>query len=195
MKSKIHLAARILAAFIIVLSFSSCRSSKKAAKPSDFGEVLIEQHCSGKDFQSTKDYFRANSVGESMDQNVAKQKSLSNARTLLAQQLEMTLKNVTDSYVKSVESGNVEDLAERFEGLTREVTNQKLSGTRIICEKLTVTKDGNYKSYIALELGGDEIAASMRQRLSNDTKLKIDFDYERFKKTFEQEMNKFEQER
>ncbi len=106
---------------------------------------------------------------------------------LLAQQIEVTVKNVTDNYIKAAEMDNVEGVEERIEGMSREVTNQKLNGTRIICEELTKTNDGNYKTYLALELSGDEIATAMQQRLSNDDKLRIDFDYEKFKKTFEEE--------
>ena len=191
MKAKMNLASQILAAIILVLAFNACKSSKKAIKPTDMGETLVEQYCTGSEYQSSKDYFRANGVAESMDQSVAKQKALTNARTLLAQQIQLTVKNVTDNYNKSVEGNNVEDLEERFETMTREVTNQTLTGTKIICDKLTKTKEGNYKSYIAIELGGDEIANAMRQRLSSDKMLKIDYDYEKFKKTFDEEMKKF----
>lgn len=191
MKAKMNLASQILAAIILVLAFNACKSSKKAIKPTDMGETLVEQYCTGSEYQSSKDYFRANGVAESMDQSVAKQKALTNARTLLAQQIQLTVKNVTDNYNKSVEGNNVEDLEERFETMTREVTNQTLNGTKIICDKLTKTKEGNYKSYIAIELGGDEIANAMRQRLSSDKMLKIDYDYEKFKKTFDEEMKKF----
>ena len=180
---------------IMAISLSSwqCGSSKKAVSPVSTGEeTRIEQFCTGPDYRSDKDYFRANAVGESMDQNISKQKALTNARTLLAQQLEITVKNVTDNYIKAAEMDNVEGVEERIEGMTREVTNQKLNGTRIICEELTKTKDGNYKTYLAIELSGDEIANAMQQRLSNDDKLRIDFDYEKFKKTFEEEMSKMQ---
>ena len=183
----------LLFAMIVAMALTGwqCRSSKKAVNTVETGEeVRLEQYCSGKEYFSDKDYFRANAVGESLDQNISKQKALSNARTLLAQQIEVTVKNVTDNYIKSSEMNNVEGAEERIEGMTREVTNQKLSGTRIICEELTKTKGGNYKTYLAIELSGDEIATAMQQRLSNDDKLRIDFDYEKFKKTFEEEMSK-----
>jgi hypothetical protein len=182
-----------LAVVAIALSSWQCGSSKKAVNPVTTGEeTRIEQFCTGPDFRSDNDYFRANAVGESMDQNVSKQKALTNARTLLAQQIEVTVKNVTDNYIKAAEMDNVEGVEERIEGMSREVTNQKLNGTRIICEELTKTKDGNYKTYLAIELSGDEIATAMQQRLSNDDKLRIDFDYEKFKKTFEEEMSKMQ---
>ncbi|MFN7492439.1 MAG: hypothetical protein ACK5RG_05945, partial [Cyclobacteriaceae bacterium] len=63
-------------------------------------------------------------------------------------------------------------------------------GVRTICEKLVQTKDGNYKTYIAIELSADELVKQYNQRLSTDDRLKIDYDYEKFKETFNQEMEK-----
>lgn len=192
---KLHVKKFSFLLLIAALAVSSwqCGSSKKAVNPVTTGEeTRIEQFCSGSDYRTDNDYFRANAVGESMDQNISKQKALTNARTLLAQQIEITVKNVTDNYIKAAEMDNVEGVEERIEGMTREVTNQKLNGTRIICEELTKTKDGNYKTYLALELSGNEIANAMQQRLSKDDKLRIDFDYEKFKKTFDEEMSKMQ---
>jgi hypothetical protein len=61
---------------------------------------------------------------------------------------------------------------------------------RTICEKLVQTKDGNYKTYIAIELSADDLVKQYNQRLSTDDRLKIDYDYEKFKDTFNQEMEK-----
>ena len=73
--------------------------------------------------------------------------------------------------------------------------NQKLNGVRIICEEYTKTTDGNYKCYVAIELAGDEIANGVIKRISDDEKLKLDFQYEKFKETFEKEMEEFKSQR
>ena len=69
------------------------------------------------------------------------------------------------------------------------------TGINTICEKTTKTSDGKYKTYIAIELAGDELMTALNERLSKDAKLKIDYDYEQFKKTFEEEMDKLEKEK
>ena len=125
-----------------------------------------------------------------MDQVTAKKKALMNAKHELASAIESTIKSVTDNYVNSREFNNSEELEERFESLSREVVNQKLTGVRIICEKHTITPENKYKTYIAIELTGEEIIEAMNSRLSKDEKLKIDYDYEKFKKTFGDEMDK-----
>ena len=181
-----------IAAFIIL---SGCKSKEKIAKVEEQGETLIEVYCSGHEYQSNNDFFRANQVGESVDQATAKKKAQSNARAELASSIETTIKTVVDNYVNSRELNNVEEAEERYESLSREVVNQKLTGVKTICEKTTKTSDGKYKTYIALELAGDELMSALNERLSKDAKLKIDYDYEQFKKTFEKEMDKFEKDK
>jgi hypothetical protein len=55
------------------------------------------------------------------------------------------------------------------------------------------TKEGTYKTYIAIELSADELVSKYNERLSKDEKLKIDYDYEKFKETFNKEMDKMSQ--
>jgi predicted transcriptional regulator len=183
----------MLTAMVSLLIISGCKSKEKAVKES--GETLIEVYCSGPEYFANAEYFRASQVGESVDQATAKKKALSNARADLASSVETTIKGVIDNYVNSRELNNVEEAEERFESLTREVINQKLTGVKTICEKTTKTDDNKYKTYIAIELAGDELMNAMNERLSKDAKLKIDYDYEQFKKTFDEEMKKFEEDR
>jgi len=185
----------MIAALMSAVVISGCKSKEKAASTKDQGETLIEVYCSGPEFQSNNEYFRANQVGESVDQATAKKKAMSNARADLASAIQTRVKAVIDNYVNSRELNNVEEAEERFESLSREVIDQELTGVKTICEKTTKTSTGNYKTYIALELAGDELMNAMNARLSQDDKLKIDYDYEQFKKTFDAEMEKMAKER
>jgi predicted transcriptional regulator len=188
-------SAMMLGAIALTVLIGGCKSKEKAASTKDQGETLIEVYCSGPEYQSNNEYFRANQVGESVDQATAKKKAMSNARADLASAIQTTVKGVIDNYVNSRELNNVEEAEERFESLTREVIDQKLTGVKTICEKTTKTSTGNYKTYIALELAGDELMNAMNARLSQDDKLKIDYDYEQFKKTFDAEMEKLAKEK
>ncbi len=180
-----------LTAFALIATASSCKK-KIAEREKPAGEELINVYCSGEDYFSNNKFFRANAVGESMDQSTSKKKAMSNARADLASAVQTTIKATIDNYVNSREVNNVEELSERFEGLTREVINQQLTGTKTICEKVTKTPQGNYKTYIAIELSGDDMVMKMNERLSKDQMLKVDYDYEKFKSTFEEEMKKLE---
>ncbi len=177
-------------AFVLIILVVSCKSNQVAKQPTPANEVEVIIPCSGTDFFTTAQAFRANSIGESSDQVVAKKKAMTNARAELAASIQTTVKTVTDNYINSREFNNVEEIEERFESLNREVVNQEISGTKVICEKNTRTAEGRYKSYLALELSADQLVSAYNERLSKDDRLKIDYDYEKFKKTFEEEMEK-----
>ena len=168
----------------------SCKSKEKT--PAVAGEKEVVVPCSGPDFFTTTKFFRANSSGESQDQNTSKKKALTNARNELAQAIQTTVKTVTDNYVNSREMNNKEEVEERFESLNREVVDQTISGVRTLCEKLFKTETGTYKTYVAIELSADELVAKYNERITKDERLKIDYDYEKFKDTFEKEMEKMQ---
>jgi hypothetical protein len=177
----------IVAVAIAAALIGGCKSSK-SKMPS--GETEITVPCSGPGFFTDNKVFRSNSIGESMDQVTSKKKALTNARNELAQAIQTTVKTVTDNYTNSTSMDKKEQLEQKFESLNREVVDQSLQGIRTICEKLVQTKDGNYKTYVAIELSADDLVKQYNSRLSTDDKLKVDYDYEKFKDTFNKEMDK-----
>lgn len=175
----------------LVLSVSlflavGCGGQKALVKPAEDVEVIVP--CSGPEYQSSKDYFRASAMGLATDMMMAKKKALAEARAEIATEMNATMKRVTDNYGSSYQVGEQDESKSRFQDMARTVVNEKLTGTRVICEKTMKTPDGKYKVYVAMELAGEEIARAMDQRLKNDDKLKIDYEYEKFKKVFDQEM-------
>jgi hypothetical protein len=163
-------------------------NQKKEKLPKGEKEVSIP--CSGPDYFTNKTYFRANSLGESADLVVSKKKAMDNARQELAAAIQSTVKTVTDNYVNSREMNNKEDLEERFEQLNRTIVDQTLSGIKMICEKQVQTDAGAYRTYVAIELSASDIVQKYNENLSKDERLKIDYDYEKFKETFDKEMEK-----
>lgn len=183
-----------LAAAVLSGGLTACKSKKKQAeaeKPDPSGETEVVIPCSGPDFFTDNKVFRANDLGESMDQATAKKKAMSNARASLASAINTRVKAVVDNYVNSREMQNREEVGERFESLAREVVDQQLTGIKTICEKtMRVNATGNYKTYVAIELSAQELLAAYNDRLSSDERLRVDYDYEKFKETFEKEMER-----
>ena len=184
MKKLINFSCITIAAAMVIIG--GCKSKQKT--PAGEKEVVVP--CSGAGYFTDSKTFRSNSIGESMDQVTSKSKALTNARNELAASIQTTVKTVTDNYTNSTSLNKKEELEQKFESLNREVVNQTLSGIRTICEKLVQTKDGTYKTYIAIELSADDLVKKYNERLSTDDKLKIDYDYQKFKETFEKEMEK-----
>ena len=183
----------LMTALMLSGGMTACKSKKKAAEAATppSGETEVKVLCSGPEFFTNDEFFRANALGESMDQATSKKKAMANARAEMASAINTTIKGVIDNYVNSREMNNREEVAERFEGLTREVLDQRLTGTRTICEKvMKVDATGNFKTYVAIELSAQDLLGAYNERLSNDERLRIDYDYEKFKETFEAEMDK-----
>ena len=122
---KITILRKSVLVALVTLGVASCKS-KKVDAPVDApkGEVKVEVLCSGPKYFTDKDFFRANSVGESPDQANSKRMALSNARLELAGQIEVTLKAVIDNYFNDVNSAGKQEYIAKYEGLSREVINQ-----------------------------------------------------------------------
>ena len=103
--------------FILVIAAAVVIDGCKSKEKLPTGETEVVVPCSGPEYFTTKDAFRANSIGESMDQVTSKKKALTNARNELAQAINTTVKTVTDNYVNSRTMNNKEDLEQKFESL------------------------------------------------------------------------------
>jgi len=185
-----RLSLILLVALVSVFG-AGCKKKKKTVEtPKPKGEVLITEYCSGENYMSTKDAFRSTATGESMDRETAKKKARSNAQSELAKTISTTMKVVGDNYVNSTEFNNKEEVTETFQEMARTVVDQEIRGAIEICEKLTQREDGTFVGYVALELSGQKIADAYKSGLSQNEKLKADYNYEKFKETFDKEMEK-----
>jgi hypothetical protein len=186
----------IAMALFLAAGMSSCKKKKGATEtPKPEGEVLINEYCSSGEFFSDKKTFRATATGESMDRETAKKKARSNANGELAKTIKTTMKIVGDNYVNSTEFNNREEVTETFNEMARTVIDQELVGAIKICDKLTRKPDGNYVSYIAIELSGEDLVSKYNENLSKDERIRAEYNYEKFKDTFEAEMEKLENNR
>jgi len=167
---------------------TGCKKNKDIAKPT--GEVEIVEFCTGSAYQSDSKHFRSSATGESQDREIAKKKARSNAESRLAKTVSTTIKAVTDNYVSSTEFNNREEATESFNELSRSVVDQELRGAIAICEKLTQKEDGVYVSYVSLELSGEKFASKYNEKISEDERIMAEYNYERFKETFQEEMDK-----
>ena len=183
----------LLGAFLIVGSIAlvGCKG-KKQDEPKIKGEKEITMHCFGSDFFSTKTKLRSSGLGESMDRMTAIKKAKNEAKTALAGTIETRIKATIDNYVNSREFNNKEQVEERFEGLSREVIDQKLSNVKTICEKLTQKEDGKYVAYLAVEMKAGDLLEAINDRITKEETLRVDYDYEKFKETFDKEIEKLE---
>ena len=178
--------------FALAMALGACNPVHSPGKPPK-GEKEVKLPCSGKHFVADKKFFRVNSSGESLDQVTSKKKALSNAKGELAGSINSTMKILGDNFVESTEYNNREEILEKFVENSRTIISQQLIGTKTVCEMLTKTKAGKYKTYLAIEIPGEEVTAAIYDNLKTKEWLKVDYKYEKFREQFDEEMKKFEE--
>jgi len=189
----------ILSAIILVAALTgmSCKSKKNAVKSIDqvTGSTEITVPFSTKEYQSDKDNFRTSSSGKSPDEVTAKKIALQNAKSEMASMIQTTIKKVTDQYTNQRTVGTTTDFSNKFEELSREVTNQQLVDIKTIGEKITLNPDGSYTFWVAIEANKQAIFDGISKSVSNNKKIEQDYDKKKFEEIFNQEMDKVAKER
>lgn len=190
MKTKQLLLIPALAA----LTLAGCKSKKTTPVQKETGAVEITVPFSSKEYRSDENYFRAKQVGKSPDLATAKKIAFQNARAEMAANIQATVKRVTDQYTNQRSVGSAQEYENKFEELTREVVNMQMSNVKEIGEKIFKEPDNSYSYWIAIEAGKKEVFDKMDAKISNDAKLKLDYDKQKFQQIFDAEMKKMAEE-
>lgn len=115
------------------------------------------------------------------------------AREELATMVSATVKRVIDNYSNEYIEGDNSDFKQRIEGLSRTVVNQLLVGTPVTCEgQVPGSKQGETICYACVELTGQSVLDALDKKIKDDSKLRTDYEYEKFKSVFNEEMSKMQ---
>jgi hypothetical protein len=172
----------------------SCKSKKATPIQKETGAKEITLPFSSKEYRTDEDFFRAKNVGKSPDLATAKKIAMNNAKSELASNIQTTIKKVTDQYTNQRTVGNKQEFENKFEELSREVTNLTISNIRVKDEKVFKEEDGSYTYWVAIEADKKTIFENIEKRISNDAKLRLDYDKKKFEEIFNAEMKKLAQE-
>lgn len=179
---------------VAMLAITGCKSKKAIPVQKETGAVEISVPFSSKEYQTDEHSFRAKQVGKSPDQSTAKKIALQSAKAELAGNINSVMKRVTDQYTNQRTVGNTQEFENKFEELAREVVNLEMSNVRTIGEKIFREADGAYSYWVAVEANKKEVFEKLDARISNDDKLKLDYDKQKFQQIFDAEMKKLAEE-
>lgn len=149
---------RLVTLFAVIALFS-CQASQ-------FGSEIREPF-SGSKYESNARYFRAVGKGSSQMDQIATSKAELKARQGIAQQVKTTIQVVSDQYSQDVGVQMSSELMERFESLTREITNTTIADLRELDRKKFLSEAGLYTVYVAYEVK----KASMYRHLKKQNRL------------------------
>ena len=180
---------KILAVSIVLLA--SCDVAKETRTPDT---LEIVRPCNQKDYPSSTEQLRATSVGVSVSEPTAKKKATINARGELATSLDVLIKSVNTTFAESIEVDDRESFLGKFNSQIMEVVKQKISKSIIVCDELRyneVTK--KYSNYVTVEMNAADLLKEINSQISSDEELKARFAEHKYRETFNEEMEKFDQ--
>lgn len=177
-----------IGAIAFTVALVGCGGSKPVKKDDGLGKEL-NIPCGDEKFHSDQKFFRGTGTGTSQDQGTAKNKASVDANSNLAASINRTIKTVTDRYTNERQIGENSEFEQKFEQLTRDVVNQELNNVATVCSKI-FSKDGKFVAYMAVEVAKDELLNKIKDKISKDQKLQLDYDKMKFENIFNEEMNK-----
>ena len=146
---------------IPVILFSACSDSPLGRK--------VKEPFRGNAYESNNRFFRATGKGESVKDNIAKGKADIEAKSLLAGQVNTTMKEVADQYLGQTENADAADVADKFQSLVREVMSTDLADLRKVGEqKYFDEKDQKYTVFIAYEIKKNAMLRFMKKQAKVD---------------------------
>ncbi len=143
------------------------------------------------DFRSDKSFFRATASAVSPDMNVAKKIALQNAKSELAGSIQSLLQEVSTAYIQQHGVNATPDLSQKFESMNQVVVSQMLTNITVAREKFFKSKDTNdYRCFVGIEMAKEDVGKGVIDRISQDTKDRIDFDAAQYRKIFDEKTGK-----
>ena len=146
---------------VILIAFSGCGSSPFGAR--------VKEPFRGSAYESNNRFFRATGKGESSSDNIARSKADIEAKTILAGQVNTTMKQVADNYLGRRDNERATDVAMKFQSLSREVMNTNLADLRKVGEQKYYDKKQNkYTVFIAYEIKKNAMFRFMKKQAKTD---------------------------
>jgi hypothetical protein len=192
-----------LMAMIMFPMVIGCKTSKKAAPISVTdkkemnrqldvpAEVEITFPCTGID--SDEDFLRVNGTGTSKDRTMAKDRAYQSALANLASKLAGVM-SMENQRVGVSTNADGEEFHDKMVAVSKLIAKANVAGYRVSCEKYTQTPGNpSYNCYVTIEFGKQKMVKQVYEALNKEKLLKADYDFDRYMKEFEKDLEKYEE--
>lgn len=166
---------KLIYLFLVAILFVSCGGSKKNVKSANSDEVEVTQLCQ---YMTDDENYYANSVAESTDMQMAKDKAINSARAEIASTIEAYLEQFVKRYRKDVNATLDEKTEDRLEILVKQILNS----STVVCDRMTRTNTGKYRAYISVKLNKSGVKEALKKGIMEDKELKLNYDQALFDK-------------
>lgn len=132
--------------------------------------------------RSDKEYYRELGEGEDTKRNVARLAAVKMAQSMMRERLAHSVKGLSTDYSKMVnKSGKDSDLEQLMEGEFMNVVDAALNDADNPCERWSQDRSGRYHVYYVIEIKKNDMADKFADAISQNDKLRAEFDRERFR--------------
>lgn len=160
---------------------------RPAASPAG---TTFDLPCSGVG-TSDKEYYRQLGIGKDMDLSLAQRKAIQSAKSILRDRLGEQVKGLVTDYSKTYsKSGKGSDMEGILEREFTSVVDKALDDADNPCEKPAQLNTGEFQYYYVIEIKKAELVNKMASAISNNDKLRAEFDRDQFRKYAEEYMKK-----
>ena len=173
-----------LIAGIACLCLTGCKSKKQVVyQAPQSGRVEIEIPCKETGFDDAE-YFRGTGTATSPNQQSARDAALGAAKAIINGKLGGFVQGLSAGYSTAVAGQSASDKVQRLmEKEMNQVVEHMLNDAEQICEKLyQLPKDGQYESWISIQIPKKEMVDNMEKAISDNEELEIYFKRNEFRK-------------
>lgn len=185
--------------------FISCGSSKKTTTESDEVEVKDNECRSlARQKPSTRAWGEATNFDMSRAISFAEMNARAKFARAIASAIESAQRTDGAGYKKGSTDGEngaqVHDDMGKYNDTNLSIAQQTVKNTVIIKDQIFKKKDGRYHAYVTLEYSGDvaemanNIANKVKQQISDDERMKMNFEFKKFREDIENELKKMKEE-
>lgn len=129
----------------------------------------VKEPFRGNAYESNNRFWRATGKGVSSQDNIARGKADIDAKSLLAGQVNTTMKQVADQYLGQAENAEGADVADKFQSLVRQTMNTDIADLRKTGEqKYYNDKTREYTVFIAYEIKKNAMLRFMKKQAKTD---------------------------
>ncbi len=158
--------------------------------PTQPQETFVEIPCYEAS-RSDAEYFRELGTGKDTEKEIARASAVQNAQSIMKDRLGHAVKGLATDYSKTVAvSGKKADMERILEREFTSVVDKVLNDADNPCEKWSQDRSGNWNVYYTIEIRKTVLVDELSNAVSNNEKLKAEFDRDQFRKYAEEYMKK-----
>lgn len=203
MKNSILALAVITAMSLLTVSCGSSKKVPVASYPEYTGtgntgtrtvtKVKEEiDECEEQSMDAPASEMRAYASGISENRDFARQKAAAFARADIATQIESLALNVIKGYRGDTQLNGKKSNEEDIKQDIGSFTEQMIKGSKIICSNRYRLSDGTYECSVCVAVPSSEVETIVgAAALSNDERLGVEFDAERYRKAYAEKLEEF----